>query len=219
VRRAAILLVFAGCTAPAAPEPPPLEAERPPVVAVLAGAESTTPADPAEFAQILASELARAGGVRVLRPRPGEGALPATDADLVRKARALGADAVIAAALVECDPYDPPRLGVRVQLFRAAAREVSGEEVDRLVRSASWRKGPVALSRAGAAHAAAAFEAVFDAREEGVRAALREFARRRGGPDSAFPGEGEFLAVQSRYFEFVAHQVARRLGPELARPW
>ncbi|HXG60809.1 MAG TPA: hypothetical protein VNO22_05525 [Planctomycetota bacterium] len=219
MRRAVLLLAFAGCAGPAAPQPPRPEGERPTVVAVLAGSDAAIPADPAEFAQTLASELARAGGLRVLRPRPGEGTLPVTDADLLRKARAAGADAVIAAALVECDPYDPPRLGVRVQLFRTAPREVSGEEVDRLVRSASWRKGPVALSRAGAPHAAAAFEALYDAREEGVRAALREFARRRGGPDSAFPGEGEFLAVQSRYFEFVAHQVVRRLEPELARSW
>lgn len=218
MRRAGIVLLLVGCAAPEVSAPPPPEVRRAPAVAVFASGDPAIPADPREFAHALASELARAGGFRVIRPGSGEGALPTTDEELLRKVRALGADAVIAAALVECDPYDPPRLGVRVQLFRSEAREVSGEEVDRLVRSASWRRGPVALSRAGAPHAAAAFEAVYDAREEGVRAALREFAGRRGGRDSAFPGEGEYLAVQSRYFEFVAHEVARRLGPELARP-
>lgn len=211
----------AGCAPPSATVslPGTADARPAPVVAVLAEADPAAPADAAEFAQILALELLREARARVIRPGSGEGAFPHRDEDLVRRARALGADAVIAAALVDCDPYDPPRLALRVQLFRATPREMSGEEIDRLVGSASWRKGPVALSPQGAAYAAAAFEAVYDARDEEVRAELRAFARRRGRGDSAFPEEREFLAVQSRYFEFVAHQVVRRLGPELARSW
>lgn len=214
-------MLAAGCASPSATvsSPGPAGARPMPVVAVLAEADPAAPADAGEFAQILALELMREGRTRVVRPSARDETLPHRDEDLVRRARALGADAVIAAALVDCDPYDPPRLALRVQLFRATPRQMSGDEIDRLVSSASWRKGPVALSPQGAAYAAAAFEAVYDARDEEVRAELRDFTRRRGRGDSAFPQEREFSAVQSRYFEFVAHQVVRRLGPELVRSW
>ncbi len=170
--------------------------------------------DDDEFANILASEAVKAGAGRVIRPaqiraaaQPGESLRTADDA--LRIGRRMRADVVIACAITDYDPYDPPKVGIATQVLRVAAGAMSGQDLDRLLQSASWQRGPLALSRSGAAHAMAAFEAVYDAQDPETRRALRAYAH---GRESAFVGEREFLAVQSRYLQFVSAQVLQRLA-------
>lgn len=165
-----------------------------------------------EFGDILASELLKTPGFRVLRPAALRGqAPPLSVEDAVRLGRRLKVDAVLVAAVTDHDPYDPPRIAVSVQFLRASSRAVSAEDVDRLVRSASWRQGPFEVSRERAGHWVAAFEEVFDAREERTRRDLVAYVEGRVASDSAFLGEREFLAVQSRYFQFVSHRILHHL--------
>ena len=167
-----------------------------------------------EFANILASELVKAGAGRVIRPaqiraaaEPGESIRTANDA--VRLGRRVRASVVLACAVTDYDPYEPPKVAIATQLLRVDAGPLSGQDLDRLLQSASWRRGPLSMSRDGAAHALAAFEDVYDAQDPEIRRALKLYAR---GRDSAFAGEREFLAVQSRYLQFVSAQLIQRLA-------
>lgn len=170
--------------------------------------------DADEFANILASELVKAGNSRVIRPKqiraaaePGEAIRSAEDG--VRLGRRLRADVVVACAITDYDPYEPPKVAISTQVLRVAAGPLSGKDLDRLLQSGSWQRGALTLSRGGAAHALAAFENVYDAQDPETRRAIRDYAR---GRDSAFGGEREFLAVQSRYLQFVSAQVVQRLS-------
>ena len=55
----------------------------------------------------------------------------------------------------------------------------------------------------------AAFEEVYDAHDLRTRRALEAYARGQVERDSAF-GSREFLAVQSRYLQFVSAQLINR---------
>jgi hypothetical protein len=213
VKRAAIvfLTLLAGCVE--------LPEDKPPFelgdVAVLPIVNRTgVPFDGDEFANILASELVKAGGNRVIRPaqiraagEPGESIQTANDA--LRLGRRVRARLVLACAITDYDPYDPPKVAIATQVLRVDAGPLSGQDLDRLLQSGSWRRGPLSMTRDGAAHALAAFEGVYDAQDPETRRALKLYAR---GRDSAFAGEREFLAVQSRYLQFVSAQLIQRLS-------
>jgi integrase len=166
--------------------------------------------DGEEFGSILASEFIKASGVSALRPSqlraamaPGEKI--ATVADAVRVARKLGADTVLACSITDYDPYDPPRISVHTQLLGTEPRTLSTQDLDVLLQSASWHKGPLPLTRDGARHALAAFEEVYDARDSGTRRLLRAYAEKTAMRES------ELLAVQPRYLQFVSTQIILRV--------
>lgn len=204
MRTAAALLVAlaAGCT-PARDHRDPAPGFR--VIAVLPCAG---PVDGDEFADLLASELVKAGGVRVLRPAQiraaAEGAILTAD-DALRVARRLRADAILACAVTDYDPYDPPRVAVSAQLLSVEAGDLSGRDLDRMLQSGSWRRGPLTMSRDRAGHAVAAFEEVYDAREKTTRRALQAYVEGR------VEDERETLAVQSRYLQFVSNRLITRV--------
>jgi hypothetical protein len=168
--------------------------------------------DGREFGNIIASELAKFEGVRVVRPQVllPPGSAPASLEDLLSAARLHKADAVFIAAATDYDPYDPPRIALSVQFLRASGRALSAAEIDRLVQSASWRRGPIPLGREGAGHFLAAFEDVYDAHEERIRSEIVQYAQAQDPSDTPYAGEREFLAVQPRFKQFVANQAIRR---------
>jgi hypothetical protein len=216
IRAAALeLILLAGCAAPSESAGEQLSGIR--VIAVLPFADHTGGAtfDADEFANILASELVKVGGVRVVRPAQIRAAFEAGEAlhtadDAIRIGRRVRADAVLACAITDYDPYDPPKVAVAAQVLRTAAGPISTRELDQLLQSASWRRGALTMSRERAGHALAAFEEVYDAQEKQTRMALQGYARGQIGSESAFPREREFLAVQSRYMKFVSWQVICR---------
>jgi hypothetical protein len=170
--------------------------------------------DGEEYGNILASELLKWSGFRVTRPAVLRGLnepLPRSVEDAVKLGRRLRVDAVLVAMITDHDPYEPPKAAVSVQFLRTGARTVSSADIDRMTQSASWRKGPFAMSPERAGHWIAAFEGVWDAHSAGVRRELVAYARAQEGSDTAFVGEREFLAVAPRYFQFVSNQLLRRL--------
>jgi hypothetical protein len=191
----AVLVALAGCA-----EPRHEEATLR-VIAVLPFVDQTGGAsfDGDEFANILASELVKAG-FRVIRPAQ-MGSVTTTD-EALRAGRRLRADAIVACAITEYDPYDPPKVAIAAQILRVEATAQSGQNLDRMLQSGSWRRGPLEY-RAG--HALAAFEEVFDSRDRETRRALQEYVE--GRPEAA----RDVLAVQSRYLQFVSSRMVWRM--------
>lgn len=201
MRRFTWILLLAGCASPAVSTPARAAA---PVVAVLPVLGDSAVAE--DLTRALASELMRSG-VRVVRAAPaGRSA-----AEVLASARQARADVAVVAAITDFDPYEPPRAGVSIQVLRSAARALSDAEVDRLVGSPSWRRGPVALSRSDARHWSGAVERVFDAHDRGVRSRIAAYAEGRASREGAFDGPREILAVSARFMEFVAHEIVLEL--------
>jgi hypothetical protein len=193
-----MILLAAGC-AEVRPDEPSYR-----VVAVLPFADRTGGSfDGDEFANILASELVKAG-FRVIRP--AQIGAPVTTADeAIRIARRHRADVILACAITEYDPYDPPKVAISAQFLRVEAGPRSGEDLDRMLQSGSWHRGPLSMSRDRAGHALAAFEEVYDSRDRETRRALHEYIEGRA------ESEREILAVQSRYLQFVSNRMIQRV--------
>ena len=228
MRRAAarVLILAAGCagsssTSSEAPPSTPLRDVRTLAVLPVYNQTGQPTFDGEEFGTVLATELLKVPGYRVVRPaalRAAGQTVPRTAEEALRLGRTLKADAVLVVAVTDHQPYDPPRIAVSVQLFRTSPRGMSGSELDRLVESASWKRGPLEMSADKAGHWIAAFEELFDAREERVRGKIRQYARTEHESDSGFLEEREFLAVQSRFFQFVSSQILRRALEGAAAP-
>jgi len=200
-----ILALAASCKS-AASEPTPMAGEVR-TVAILPFLDETgrSSFDGEEFGNILASELVKSSGIRVLRPSQLRGGDKiATIADAVRVARKYGADLVLACAVTDYDPYDPPRVGIHLQVLRTEPRALSTKDLDVLLQSASWRKGPLTMTRDGAGHALKACEEVYDARDAATRQLVAAYGQRTSTRES------EFYAVQSRWMQFVSSQLLRR---------
>jgi len=188
------------------------------VVAVLpfVNQSSETRINGVEFANIMASELTKFEGFRVIRPLaiqasldPGEAIRTADDA--LRVGRRQKADAIIVTAITDYDPYVPPRIGISVQFLRVAGRTMSSREIDQIVQSPSWRRGPYALTPEKAGNWITAFEDFYDAHEERIRKEVVAYSDAQRETDTPFVGENEFLAVQPRYMQFVANQVLNHI--------
>ncbi|UCE59060.1 MAG: hypothetical protein JSU63_16645 [Phycisphaerales bacterium] len=171
--------------------------------------------DPSRFADLMASELGQADGIKVIPVSRVLGVLAAQGVDRVESqshARdvsiLLGADAILVFAVTEYDPYDPPRIAISAQLYGSRPFRGSGA------------LDPVALSKeTGLASSAtgqgprgllAESQRVFDASHDSVIEEVKEFAACRGGKVSPY-GWRRFLVSQQDYIRFCCHATIRVL--------
>lgn len=210
-----VLCLLCACTA--GPVAPPPGAG---IVAILPFIDESHGADAEEFGAIFSSEMAKAAGWRILRPVRVRAALEVGEsasrlADALRAARRLNADLVIAVAVTECDPYDPPRLGAAVQILRTQAADLTDADVDRITQSANWR-APFPVTRDRAGHAVAAFERIWDARTRSTLAEIADFAADHDTSDAPSEGVRHFTAAHGDFMRFasrsLATEVLSRLG-------
>jgi len=103
-------------------------------------------------------------------------------------AESLGANGLIVPAVTAYDPYNPPMIGMILQVYTPRKSPTAPPE-----------KQPV--SQAGA---------VFNATNQSVLRELRDFARGRTQVDSAL-GDQKFLMDSDLYLRFVSHAMVRRL--------
>jgi len=109
--------------------------------------------------------------------------------------KALGADAIIIPAVTAYDPYNPPVVGMTLQLYSLAGAEpaVSGGGVG------GPEHQPVSQ-----------VSAVFNASNQTVLHELRDFAAGRTEYETALQDE-KFLVDSDSYMRFVSHAMIRRL--------
>ena len=170
--------------------------------------------DTLEMANIMANEITKFDGLRVIRPfqiLAAGGGAPTSMDDVLRWGRQAKADAILVAAVTDYDPYEPPRIAISLQFLRVQPRAMSAADIDKIVQSASWHRGPFALGREKAGNFIDAFEIVYDSHEERIRKELLAYAQASEDRDSPFSPDREFMVVQSRFLQFVSNQLLNRL--------
>ena len=118
----------------------------------------------------------------------------------------LGCDGLLVPTVTAYDPYNPPKLGAALHLFRKPGRYARPANVD--PRDLARRASPppqqsVPNREADSAQAVG----MYDAANGSVREALLAYARGRHDPLGPM-GQGEYLASMDRFSGFVYHDLA-----------
>lgn len=184
---------------------------------------STSPnVDMVEVTESLASELGHVKGLRVVPIgrvyqylSSQEMATVGSAAEARGLAQVFGAQATIVAAITEYDPYEPPVMGVAVQMYTTGlvAAPVGSAEYD-----------PVAASRSGVPIAVTdeaslprdSVNRVFNGRDHEVEQLARLYAERQLADDSPY-GWRRFLVDQRAFQRLCWWAVAREMLGESGR--
>ncbi|MCC5829784.1 MAG: hypothetical protein JJU36_10100 [Phycisphaeraceae bacterium] len=137
----------------------------------------------------------------------------ATLEDAQRLMAALGADGLIIGSVTAYDPYDPPKLGLTIELFSVddpeiepvgpeAIRRLAASPTEEPARRGWWRIENQPVSSQGA---------YFDAADPHVRRAIIDYAARRGNRDLGNESARIYHLSIDRYSEFVTYVMAQRL--------
>jgi hypothetical protein len=125
----------------------------------------------------------------------------------------LGCDALVMVAVTAYDPYDPPKMGVALQVFRKGQyRRPADIDPRELARRAAPPPG-----QGQAPTTRPAFVQVvgmFDAANGSIRADLMRYAQGRSDPTGPYK-ERAYLVEMDRYCGFVYHSLIEQL---LAKP-
>jgi hypothetical protein len=201
------VLALGGCVGETyrSPEPNPFAQVRRVAVAPFLDRTGTKDFDGSKAGDAFASELLMHPGFDVVRPAQvmeaaGAKGLALTSAeDYIAVARALDADAIVAAEVTESRTYYPPRTTLALQLLLTQRVKSSPDDLERHVVSAR----PLAISPETALHLDQHFELVADGGEDGVKAELRSYAAARVADDSPW-SDGEGIArSREPWFRFV----------------
>lgn len=129
----------------------------------------------------------------------------------------LGCDGLVVATVTAYDPYNPPKLGASLQLFRrpaavantAAARNAGSPSLN--PRQMARQAAPVYAGPAPATQPAAApgsdmvqVVGMYDAQNGSVRGAVLRYAQGRNDPQGPY-AEKEYFVSMDRYGGFVYH--------------
>jgi hypothetical protein len=117
----------------------------------------------------------------------------------------LGCDALLVPTITIFDPYDPPKLGASLQLFRKGQTSLP-PNVD--VHELSRQAAPPPTMALPPPKDAGFKQSVgmFDAANGSVRDKLSEYARGRNDPQGPM-GQREYLMNMDRYSGFVYYQL------------
>ena len=177
--------------------------------------------DGKKAADAFATELLMHTGFDVVRPgevvdaAAAKGLKLETADDYLAVAKALDADAIVAAEVTELNTFYPPRTAVALQLLLTQRVKSPPEDLERHIVSAR----PLAISPATALHLDQHFELVADAANDNISSSLSSYAAARVADDSPWR-DGEGIArSREPYWRFVcALLVDRIVDTELARP-
>ena len=127
----------------------------------------------------------------------------------------LGCDGLVVPTVTAYDPYNPPKFGASLQLFRARpAATVAMVDPRELTRRAA-PPADEALPPPGAGSYRQAV-GMYDAANGSVRDAVFRYAAGRNDPVGPM-GAKEYLASMDRYCGFVYHELIARLVSDAAR--
>jgi hypothetical protein len=184
-------------------------------VAPLANESGTSVADAAMVSDALVNKLAEVRGLSVMPLNRTLAVMRQMNMDAVRSpaearalAAAMGADALVVGTITAYDPYDPPRLGLTLGLFRVDNRGGGGVDPVGLRSAASE---PAARGSDGAQDTLVSDYA--DGANHEVLMDLQRYAEGRHDPGSAL-GWRRYSASMPHFAEFASHRAVGRLLDE-----
>jgi len=190
-------------------------------VAPLANESGSLQADGVRLADQLARTLENAGGLDVVPVSRVLAAMQSLELDAVRSPAdaaslrgVLGADALVLGTVSAYEPYDPPKVGLAVELYLDPHRpRPGGVDLRELSRAATEEMSrPEGLGWSDPAQPASVISRYFDAADPQTREALERYARRRGGDRPADRHAWRLYRISmDLYTEFVSHEVSSRL--------
>lgn len=188
-------------------------------VAPLNNETGTSVVDPLRVTDLLVKEVQQINGIDVV---PLQRVLDAyrgmnigdiqTPAEARSIARLVGADAVLIGSITAYDPYDPPVLGLTLELFSRdtenesdGMQELSTAASDRVMSDYLSNSAPISIA-----------SAIIDSSDNGVRIDLQYFAEGRTDPNTAL-GWRRYMKSMDLYTEYVSHHLIRTLLYEESR--
>ena len=200
-----------------APRMPAMPGERQVwAVAPLRNESGSLHADGLILADHLARQLETAPGVDVLPVNRTLAAMramrmpaPTSRKDALKLLYTLGVDALVVGTISAYDPYDPPKLGLALELY--VSRQRSGQpDVDvRELVSAPVDGGEVSR-REVRRQPVCVVSAVFDASDSEVERTLNEYATSRSRPDDTAAPRLHRISMDL-FSKFVSHVMSLRL--------
>ena len=213
-------LWLGGCALFQPPPAPPLDspyAERQVwAVAPLRNESGTQSADGLAIADQLAWQLEGAANIDVLpvnRTLSGMRALRMTElttpAQAMKLLGTLQADALVVGTVTAFDPYDPPKLGLALELYVSTPRtSLPPGSVRELASAATPRVEP--LPRQALRQPVSVVSGIFDAADPSVRAEMQRYAVQRGATGRN-GGWRLYRISMDLYTQFVGYAMSGRL--------
>lgn len=224
---AVMLSLISGCTTSRRAEEQPVPRLVAPyaerlvwAVAPLRNESGSLEADGFAMADRLARQLEQADGIDVVPVNRVIAAMEAlkmpavrSPQDVIQLRQILGADALVVGTISAYDPYDPPKLGIAIELYIDPQRKNEPRvDVRQLSRAAT--AGEVTLPDAPLSGApATVISGFYDAADPATRERLQRYAVGRGpAVDEDHPTNWRlFRMSMDLYTEFVSYTVSSRL--------
>ena len=173
--------------------------------------------DPILQADILYQQLQAVQGLTVIpvdRTIQAMAAMQIAEISSVEEAlglcQALGVDGLVVVTVTQYDPYDPPKVGAAMQLFRVARGEAEDVNVAALGRQPGESGAAAAEESTLARGPMVQVVGMYDAANGSVRQAVLEYAAGRNDPQGPL-AEREYFASADRYAGFVYRQLLEQL--------
>lgn len=215
-----VLLVVAGCMPKPKAEPlvSPYPGRQVWAIAPIINESGSAHASGLVFADHLARQLENASNIDVL---PVNRVLAVMESqrmagvrgpgDVQQLLKLLGADYLVVGTITAYDPYDPPKMGVAIELYASPRveevrlvnlRRLSSASTDRDITPAAYVdvSRPVSLA-----------SGYFDAADPGVREKLQRYGRERSQADGEASSWRLYRINMNLYSEFVSYVMSWRL--------
>jgi len=167
------------------------------------------------FADLMASELSYAEGVKVVPVNRVLALLGAQELESVESpehamelVRLLGVDGLLVFAVTDYDPYEPPILGITCQLYGTRVGATLGG-MDPVTLSRQPTDG-VSVSPAATPGLLGETQRFFDASHESVIDGIQRFAKKRGANGSPY-GWRLYVVSQQHFIRYCCHSAIRSL--------
>ncbi len=131
--------------------------------------------------------------------------------DVRRLMQTLGVDGLIVGTLAAYEPYDPPKIGLAVELYLDPLRPMPKVIDERALTRAAvdQQTRPVIPQRTQGPDSAVS--AYYDAADPGMRSLLEAYAAGRGESDNDAISNALYRSSMDLFSEFVAHLAVQRL--------
>jgi len=191
-------------------------------VAVLRNESGSLVADGARLADHLAQQLEPVPNLDVMPVNRTIAAMDSVGLEWVRTPdearrvmRTLGVDGLVVGTITAFDPYDPPKLGLAVELYTLESADALSDPDPRLMsRAATAIEGPPDND---AVQPVTVISGFYDASDGNVRRTMMQFARWRG-PVKDTDAWHRYRISMDLYSQFIAYVTSERLmAAEAAR--